>query len=155
MDVKDLDVVFNYELPKQAEVYVHRIGRTARAGKTGLAVSLVEAREQWRWDEINEMLDGKPAKKYSVPSDQPMPDFLVPEMTTLQINGGRKNKLRPGDLLGTLTAEGGVPGTSVGKIDLFDTTAYVAIRNGDAEKAVAQLNAKPIKTKRYRARIIR
>ncbi|MFK7958091.1 MAG: ATP-dependent RNA helicase DbpA [Lysobacterales bacterium] len=155
LDVKDLDVVFNYELPKQAEVYVHRIGRTARAGKTGLAVSLVEAREHWRWDEINELVAGKPAKKYSVPGDLPMPDFLVPEMSTVQINGGRKNKLRPGDLLGTLTADGGVPGSSVGKIDLFDTTSFVAVRNADADKAVAQLNAKPIKTKRYRARVVR
>lgn len=155
LDVKDLDVVFNYELPKQAEVYVHRIGRTARAGKDGLAVSLVEAREEWRWQDINVLMDGSEAKKHPVPSQVQDPDPLVPAMTTLQINGGRKNKLRPGDLLGALTAEGGVAGSSVGKIDLFDNTTFVAVTRADAQKALEQLNSRPIKTRRYRARVVR
>ncbi len=155
LDVKDLDVVFNYELPKQPEVYVHRIGRTARAGNSGLAVSLVEAREQWRWNEIHQLLGGRPAKKYAVPDEAHGSAKLLPMMTTIEVNGGRKNKLRPGDLLGTLTADDVVPGTSVGKIDLFDTVTYVAVRVDDAQRAVQQLNSRPIKAKRYRARIVR
>jgi ATP-independent RNA helicase DbpA len=128
LDVKDLDAVFNYELPKQAEIYVHRIGRTGRAGKQGVAVSLVEEREEWRWQDIEKLLPDAFPKKCGIPDTKRSADTLTPAMTTIHINGGRKNKLRPGDLLGALTADGGVPGDSVGSIDLFDTRSYVAIR---------------------------
>jgi ATP-independent RNA helicase DbpA len=74
-------------------------------------------------------------------------------MTTIRINGGRKNKLRPGDLLGTLTADGGVPGESVGSIDLFDTYTYIAVRNAETSKALRQLASRPIKGRKYRAQV--
>ncbi len=153
LDVKDLDAVFNYELPKQAEVYVHRIGRTARAGKQGVAVSLVEQREEWRWEEIEALLPDAFPKHCGIPDAKRSADPLSPAMTTIQISGGRKNKLRPGDLLGALTAEGGVPGNSVGSIDLFDACSYVAVRNAEAQKALRQLANKPIKGRKYRARV--
>ncbi len=153
LDVKDLDAVFNYELPKQAEVYVHRIGRTGRAGKQGVAVSLVEQREEWRWQEIEELLPDAFPKKCGLPDAKRSADPLSPAMTTIQISGGRKNKLRPGDLLGALTANGGVPGDSVGSIDLFDTCSYVAVRNAQTPKALRQLANRPIKGRMYRARV--
>ena len=153
LDVKDLDAVFNYELPKQAEVYVHRIGRTARAGKQGVAVSLVEPREEWRWEEIEALLPDAFPRQCGIPDARRSADPLSPAMTTLQISGGRKNKLRPGDLLGALTAEGGVPGDSVGAIDLFEACSYVAVGNAEAQKALRQLANRPIKGKKYRARI--
>jgi len=153
LDVKDLDAVFNYELPKQAEVYVHRIGRTARAGKQGVAVSLVEQREEWRWQEIEELLPDAFPKKCGIPDAKRSADPLSPAMTTIQISGGRKNKLRPGDLLGALTANGGVAGDSVGSIDLFDTCSYVAVRNAQTPKALRQLANRPIKGRMYRARV--
>ncbi len=153
LDVKDLDAVFNYELPKQAEIYIHRIGRTGRAGKQGVAVSLVEEREEWRWQDIEKLLPDAFPKKCGIPDASRSADTLTPAMTTIQINGGRKNKLRPGDLLGALTADGGVPGDSVGSIDLFDTRSYVAVRNAHAKKALRQLASQPIKGRKYRARI--
>ena len=151
LDVKDLDAVFNYELPKQAEIYVHRIGRTARAGKQGVAVSLVGPREERRWQEIDELLPDANPTKCGIPDAKRSADPLSPSMTTIQISGGRKNKLRPGDLLGVLTADGGVPGDSVGSIDLFDTYSYVAVRNAQTPKAVRQLAKRPIKGRMYRA----
>jgi ATP-dependent RNA helicase DbpA len=153
LDVKDLDAVFNYELPKQAEVYVHRIGRTARAGKQGVAISLVEQREEWRWQEIEELQPDAFPKQCGIPDIKRSADPLCPAMTTIQIKGGRKNKLRPGDLLGALTADGGVSGDSVGSIDLFDTYSYVAVRNAQAPKAVRQLANRPIKGRMYRAQV--
>ena len=153
LDVKDLDAVFNYELPKQAEIYIHRIGRTGRAGKQGVAISLVEEREEWRWQEIEELLPDAFPKQCGIPDAKRSADTLSPVMTTIQISGGRKNKLRPGDLLGALTADGGVPGDSVGSIDLFDTRSYVAIRNAHAKKALRQLANRPIKGRKYRARV--
>jgi len=80
-------------------------------------------------------------------------DALLPAMTTIQISGGRKNKLRPGDLLGALTADGGVAGEAVGSIDLFDVCSYLAVRNADVAKALRQLSSRPIKGRKFRARV--
>ncbi len=153
LDVKDIDAVFNYELPTQAEVYVHRIGRTGRAGKAGVAVSLVEEREMWRLAEIQESSPDAPLQQRGIPDAKRGDDTLVPRMTTVQISGGRKNKLRPGDLLGALTAQGGIPGNSVGSIDLLDTVGYVAVRNKHVSTALQQLRSRPIKGRKYRARV--
>jgi ATP-independent RNA helicase DbpA len=153
LDVKDIDAVFNYELPPQSEIYVHRIGRTGRAGKTGVAVSLVEERETWRLEEIEKALPDALISKRGIPDGKRGDDTLIPKVTTIQISGGRKNKLRPGDLLGALTAQGGIPGDAVGSIDLFDTYAYVAIQNAHVQKAQRQLNDRPIKGRKYRARV--
>lgn len=155
LDVKDLDAVFNYELPKQAEVYIHRIGRTGRAGEQGVAVSLVEQQEEWRWEAIEALLPDAFPKLVGIPDAKRGDDKLVPMMTTIQINGGRRSKLRPGDLLGTLTAEGGIAGANVGDISLFDTCAYVAVVASDASKAQSQLSSQRIKGRQYRARIVR
>ena len=152
LDVKDIDAVFNYELPQQAEIYVHRIGRTGRAGKTGVAVSLVEDREIWRLEEIEKALPDAVLQQRGIPDAKRGDDSLVPLMTTVQISGGRKNKLRPGDLLGALTAQGGIPGSAVGSIDLFDAYCYVAIENAYVTKALHQLGDRPIKGRKYRAR---
>ena len=153
LDIKNLDAVFNYALPKQAEVYVHRIGRTARAGLEGVAVSLVEQREEWRLQVIKSLLPDATLQQREIPGAKRSADLLVPTMTTIQINGGRKNKLRPGDLLGTLTAEGGVSAEAVGSIDLIDTCSYVAVRNAQVANALRQLASRPIKGRRYRVRV--
>lgn len=155
LDVDDLDAVFNYELPAQPEVYVHRIGRTGRAGKEGIAVSLVEPREMRRLLEIEALLPGGALRECRIPDAHRRIESLSAVMTTIQVSGGRKHKLRPGDFLGALTATGGVSGDVVGSIDLFDKVSYVAVRNAQAKKALQQLSSRPIKGKRYRVRILR
>lgn len=155
LDVDDLDAVFNYELPAQPEIYVHRIGRTGRAGKEGVAVSLVEPREIRRLLEVEALLPEATLRECPIPESNEAIASLSPAMTTVKISGGRRNKLRPGDLLGALTAAGGVSGDAVGSIDLVDTVSYVAVRNASAKKAVQQLATRPIKGRRYRARILK
>ena len=155
LDVDDIDAVFNYELPQQADVYVHRIGRTARAGKTGVAVSLVEEREMWRLQEIEKAQSDAFIQKRNIPDVSRTDETLISAMTTIQVSGGRKNKLRPGDILGALTAQGGVSGKSVGRIDLFDTVSYVAIQSQHVSKALRQLSERAIKGRKYRARVRR
>ncbi len=155
LDVKDIDAVFNYELPAQAEIYIHRIGRTGRAGKTGVAVSLVEDREMWRLEEIEKSLPDALIQQRGIPDAKRDDESLIPKFTTIHISGGRKNKLRPGDLLGALTAQGGIPGDAVGSIDLFDIYGYVAVQNAHVNKALQQLSSRPIKGRKYRARVRR
>ncbi len=155
LDVDALDAVFNYELPKQTEVYVHRIGRTGRAGRRGVAVSLVEARESRRFRAVEALMPDTEIRQFYSHESDGTGASLIPTMTTIQIDGGRKSKLRPGDLLGALTAEGGVAGEDVGSIDLFDTIGYVAVRSDQAKTALRQLSTRPIKGRRYRARILR
>ena len=155
LDVEGVDVVFNYELPAQPEVYIHRIGRTGRAGRGGAAVSLVEHREIRRLLDIEVLLPDGAMREFPAPDPAQGNVLPNPQMTTIRIGGGRRNKLRPGDLLGALTATGGVSGNDVGSIDLFDTVSYVAVRRAAAKRALRQLSDRPIKGRRYRARIVK
>jgi ATP-independent RNA helicase DbpA len=152
LDVNDLDAVFNYELPPQPDTYTHRIGRTARAGKSGIAISLVEAREARRLLDI-EAAQSEDLKQQAVPDAHDGNKALTPRMTTLKISGGRKNKLRPGDILGALTAGGGIKGSAVGSIDLMDVYCFVAVSSAEAHNAKRQLSSRPIKGRKYRVRI--
>jgi ATP-independent RNA helicase DbpA len=75
-------------------------------------------------------------------------------MVMLCLDGGRKNKLRPGDILGALTGEGGIAGSEVGKIDVFDFHTYVAISRASADQALACLRANKVKGRFFKARRI-
>ena len=149
LDISDLSAVINFDLPFEPEVYVHRIGRTGRAGKEGMAFSLMTPKESFRLEDINVMMGTS-----FVTSDVAE---LVPSegvsteasMVTLSINGGRKSKLRPGDILGALTKDGGIAGSAVGKIDCFDFYSYVAIERSVADDAEAALSSKKIKGRHF------
>lgn len=155
LDVDDIEAVFNVELPKQAEVYIHRIGRTARAGKEGRAISLVEQREMHRMRLVEDAMPDGHWSEQSLPSVPGDNQRLVPAVGCIEIRGGRRDRLRPGDLLGALTAEGGVAGSAVGSIDLFQSRSYVAIEKSQLSRALKQLSGRPIKGRRFRARICR
>ncbi len=145
LDIKDLEAVINLELSPDPEVYVHRIGRTGRAGKSGLALSLFIAAESYRVTAIEDY-QNSPVSVSGIGSlHSPVKHDLKPAMVTLRIDGGRKGKLRPGDILGALTNESGIAGDQVGKIDIFDHQAYVAIERALADKALQQLAEGKIK----------
>lgn len=128
LDIKSLAMVINYELPHDPEVYVHRIGRTGRAGERGHAMSLFAERELKRLRLIESYRD-EPCLIDTPASLDPVPlDFsLRGSKATLQLEGGRKAKMRKGDLLGALTGDAGLEGSQIGRIDLFDHHALVAI----------------------------
>jgi ATP-dependent RNA helicase DeaD len=155
LDVKALQAVINYELPRDPEVYVHRIGRTGRAGERGTALSLFTAGEQPRLKAIEGYLDRPCICDVPEALDR-VPDFsLSSDMTTLQINAGRKQKLRPGDILGALTGDAGLSGSSIGKIDIFDQSSYVAVQRDAVRGALNYLANGKIKGRAIRARKIR
>ncbi|OAX59728.1 ATP-dependent RNA helicase DbpA [Xanthomonas graminis] len=150
LDVEDLAAVLNYELPTDTETYRHRIGRTARAGKRGLALSLVAPREVARAQAL-EAEQGQPLRWSRAPLATARPAQLPQAaMVTLRIDGGKTDKLRAGDILGALTGDAGLSGAAIGKIAIYATRSYVAIAREHAGKALAQLQAGKIKGRRFR-----
>ena len=155
LDIKDLTAVINFELSPDPEVHIHRIGRTGRAGNTGLALSLFMASEQFRVDAIAKYQDNAVKPESTVKLKTRENFRLSPPMVTLCVNGGRKDKLRAGDILGALTANNGLPGKKIGKIDIFDKLAYVAVARPIAKQALKILGEGKIKGRKYRVRKLR
>jgi len=159
IDVEGLDLVVNFELPQQPEVYVHRIGRTGRAGKSGLAVSLIGSRQLDRVQLIEE-LTGRSIQMLSSDHAGSVSNLLrsiagPPKMATILISGGRQDKIRPGDILGALTGEsGGLQGSDIGKIEVSQRLSYVAVAHEHGSHATKRINAGRIKKKRFRATLI-
>lgn len=154
LDIKELEAVINYELPRDPEVYIHRIGRTGRAGSKGLALSLFIPSEAYRVNAIEEYQGSKVQLEELRSLDLPEDFTLTPPMVTLCIDGGRKEKVRPGDILGALTADDAVPSAMVGKIDIFDHVAYVAIDRSIRKKALRVLSEGKIKGRRFKVRAL-
>jgi ATP-independent RNA helicase DbpA len=164
LDIEGLDLVVNFELPFQPEIYVHRIGRTGRAGKPGTAVSLVGPQDRAKVKAIEAAI-GAPLERQAALPAGPAPEPGVPPapgaaaaatMETLYISGGRKDKVRPGDILGALTGEaGGLPGSDVGKIEIHERFSYVAIAKASAARAIERLGAGRIKGKKFKVGLAR
>jgi len=152
LDIKSLQAVINYELPRDPEIYVHRIGRTGRAGKKGIALSLFTESEQLRVNAI-EQFQKQPCICDVYESLDRHPGFsLQSPMVTIQIDAGRKNKIRAGDLLGALTGDAGLSGSQIGKIDIFDLSSYVAVDQQHVRKALNYLTSGKVKGRSIRAR---
>ncbi|MEH6582833.1 MAG: ATP-dependent RNA helicase DbpA [Halioglobus sp.] len=152
LDIEDLPAVINFELPRNSEVYVHRIGRTGRAGKEGLALTLFSESERYKLERIGQYLQSEPEFEAIETLVDTGKRLRPPAFTTLCIAGGRKDKVRPGDILGALTGEAGIDGKAVGKIDVMDYAAYVAIDSGVANQALGQLVNGKIKGRKFRVR---
>ncbi|WP_234454573.1 MULTISPECIES: ATP-dependent RNA helicase DbpA [Pseudomonas] len=154
LDIDGLDMVINVELARDAEIHVHRVGRTGRAGEKGIAVSLVAPAEGHRAQAI-EALQKSPLRWDQLDSLKSKGgEPLLPLMSTLCIAAGRKDKLRPGDILGALTGDAGIPGKQVGKIAIFDFQAFVAVERPLAKQAMQRLNSGKIKGRSLKVRII-
>lgn len=155
LDIDSLDAVINYQIARELDVHVHRVGRTGRAGSKGFACTLYNEKEQFKLDKLANLLaqtiDPLPLPPVSLLQQ---PGFKAP-MATLQIDGGKKQKLRPGDILGALTGEDGIAGQDVGKISLFDQYAYVAVSRKQAAAALDKLNRGKLKGRSFKVRRIR
>ncbi|CAH8225593.1 ATP-dependent RNA helicase DbpA [Vibrio aestuarianus] len=155
LDVDNLDAVFNFELSRDPEVHVHRIGRTGRAGSKGLAFSFFSDNEMHRVAMIDEYM-GMPIEPAKLPDSSAMNrQPYQANMVTIQIDGGKKQKVRPGDILGALTSDGGIDGQYVGKINLFAMRAYVAVHKSVAKKALKKMESGKMKGRQFRARLLK
>jgi ATP-independent RNA helicase DbpA len=154
LDISQLEAVINVDVTPDPEVHIHRIGRTGRADQEGWALSLCSPNEQRRVATIAKMMDIEP-EWHTLGSLQGGSDApLVPPMATLQILGGRKEKIRPGDVLGALTGEAGFTREQIGKITVTDQTTYVAVNRNIAREAVRRLSAGKVKGKTVKVRAL-
>jgi len=154
LDIRSLQAVINYELPRDPEIYIHRIGRTGRAGERGMAFSIYSEPEQYRVNAI-EQYQKKPCICDVHASLDRDPGFaLQAPMVTIQLDAGRKNKMRPGDLLGALTGDAGLTSSQIGKIDILDNCSYVAIEPEALRQALNFLASGRVKGRNIRARKI-
>jgi ATP-independent RNA helicase DbpA len=155
LDIESLDAVINYHLAHEVEIHLHRIGRTGRAGNQGVAFSLISDKESYKVALLQDYL-GKPIVPESLPSSALLKNPPnKPVMATLLIDGGKKQKVRPGDILGALTAANGIAGKQVGKINIFDNRSYVAVKVDAAKHALQILTNGKLKGRSFRTRQLR
>jgi len=154
LDIAQLEAVINVDITPDPEVHVHRIGRTGRADQEGWALSLASMNEMGRVGNLEEaqgrQFEWHPLAELQHAEGEP----LVPPMVTLQILGGRKEKIRPGDVLGALTGEAGFTAAQVGKINVTEASTYVAVERSIARSALRKLSDGKVKGKRVKVRLL-
>jgi ATP-independent RNA helicase DbpA len=154
LDIDQLEAVINVDVTPDSEVHVHRIGRTGRVDQEGWAFSLVSGNQMARvrniittlgheveWRALGELQEASPAR-------------LLPPMVTLLILGGRKEKIRPGDVLGALTGEAGFAKEQIGKIKVTESATYVAVARNIAQDVVRKLSAGTVKGKKVKVHLL-
>ena len=150
IDIKDIKLVINYDLPFDEEVYTHRIGRTGRANATGKAISLFSPKESEKCSYVLQKARKALMKELRVDAKFKM----LSEYDTLCLNGGKKTKLRAGDILGTFCKEIGIDGKYIGKIDITESKSYIALHHTIIDKVFKALKNTKIKKKKYIAWIL-
>ncbi|MGM0557068.1 MAG: ATP-dependent RNA helicase DbpA [Myxococcota bacterium] len=154
IDIEALDAVINYELPRDPNAYVHRIGRTGRAGGAGVAISLVDGARDRDLEAFDERLEGRELQ--SAAALDASPEAPEPAaMKTVAIKGGRRDKLRPGDIVGALTGDVGIPNDTIGLITIRDNIAFVAIERRFAQTALDGIGRHGIKGRNFGAFFLR
>ena len=154
LDITQLEAVINVDVTPDPEIHIHRIGRTGRADQEGWALSLCSKADQRRVTNIAQMMGSEPEwhELSALQNEDDTP--LIPPMVTLQIFGGRKEKIRPGDVLGALTGGAGFTREQVGKITVTDQSTYVAVTRDIAREAVRKLSNGKVKGKVVKVRAL-
>ena len=154
LDIEQLEAVINVDITPDPQVHIHRIGRTGRIHAQGLALSLASLDEMGSVGKI-EQVQGVETEWHPLTELVPAPgNKLRPPMVTLHIMGGRKEKIRPGDVLGALTGEAGFTGIQIGKIVVNEFSTYVAVDRQIGDQAVARLSAGKVKGKKVKVRLL-
>ncbi len=154
LDVEGLEAVINVDVTPDPEIHIHRIGRTGRGDAEGLALTLASMDEMGAVGKI-ELMQGRESAWEPLSNLKPAEGGpLQPPMRTLQIVGGRKEKIRAGDVMGALAGECGLTREQVGKINVNEFSTYVAVQAELAKKVEAQLSRGKIKGKTVKVRLI-
>jgi ATP-dependent RNA helicase DbpA len=154
LDIQDLDMVINYDLPSDPEIYIHRVGRTARAGKTGKAITFCVPKEESKIEALGEIKKKKIELKELIQNEDEQKYDLLPPMETIYISGGKKDKLRPGDIVGAIIGEAQIDSKEVGDISITDIVSFVAIKSELVKKVINKLNNGKIKNRKFKVGLL-
>ncbi len=154
LDIKELSAVINFDLAFDHDVHIHRIGRTGRAGNKGLALSITTPADAQRICAIEDNLSCPIIWGNTNEFEHSHATRLVPEMVTLCLALGKKDKIRPGDILGALTKDAGLAGNTIGKINITAMRSYVAIHRSHVDKAYQYLQNGKLKGRKVSVRKI-
>ncbi len=154
LDIAGLEAVINVDITPDVDTHTHRIGRTARVDETGWAFSLSSLDEMGRVGQIEQAL-GFSSEWHALAelADTGSEPLRAP-MRTLQILGGRKEKIRPGDVLGALTKDLGYPGAAIGKINVNEFSTYVAVQRELADEVLRRLSSAKVKGRSVKLRLL-
>ena len=154
LDIAQLEAVINVDVTPDSEVHIHRIGRTGRGDAEGLVLNLASMDEMGSVGKI-EQLQGRESEWHPLAELTPgTGEPLRPPMSTLQIVGGRKEKIRAGDVLGALTGDAGFTKEQVGKINVNEFSTYVAVDRRIAREAAHKLSTGRVKGKTVKVRLL-
>ncbi len=153
IDIQELGAVINFEMPRDITEFVHRVGRTGRAGESGLAISLLGRSDARKVEALPELLGGiEPRMASKLPSASTSPEPA--KMRTLMLFAGKRDKLRPGDVVGAFTGDFGLDVDALGKITIEDRASYVAVASEVAEAALVKLRKGQIKGKNIKGQLV-
>ncbi|MCC9137439.1 DEAD/DEAH box helicase [Pontibacter silvestris] len=155
LDIAALTTIVHYELPDDAAAYLHRSGRTGRAGKSGMVYTLASSRDEqqlrdWEQVRMDEWLSAKNIKE----TDAKPPVKSAPAFATIHISGGRKDKISPRDIVGALIAEAGLKADQIGKIEVQDRQSFVAVPEEQVTAIVTKLSSCKIKGRKYKVNLV-
>jgi len=165
LDIDAVALIINYDIPQSNEHYVHRIGRSARAGKRGKAITFVSSKEKHSLeriqaftqrpivalnvdaleDVVNTIASSKHSTKHPIQLKMDKGYAFHEEIMKLHINAGKKTKMRASDILGTLCAIEGIQPHDIGVITLLDISTFVEILNRKGDIVYHTLQTMPIK----------
>ena len=150
IDIKDIALVINYELPQDKEVYQHRVGRTARAGDSGVSISFYGENEQQKMNEISELVNSSieliNIESLTCKNVKP----IQAKYTTLQLMAGKKDKISAGDIVGTFIKGFGLDKECIGAITVLPTNTYIAFKNSCNVNKIFNQREINIKNKRVK-----
>lgn len=173
IDIENISLVINYDLPLEKEAYVHRTGRTGRAGLEGKAITFVTPHEHDFLTSLEEFIgftiphmalptheeveantDAFEKKMAARPQKKKQKNAKVDaQITKLYFNGGKKKKLRAVDFVGTIAKIPGMTAADIGIITILDASTFVEILNGKGSLVLKAMKATPIKGKQLKVHI--
>jgi ATP-independent RNA helicase DbpA len=154
LDIAQLEAVINVDITPDPATHTHRIGRTGRVDEAGWAFSLASMDEMGSVGKI-EQAGGFASVWRSLADLTPASaEPLRPPMQTVQILGGRKEKIRAGDVLGALTKDLGFAGAQIGKINVNEFSTYVAVERGIAQEVLRKLSSAKVKGRGVKLRLL-
>ncbi|MEO8152555.1 MAG: ATP-dependent RNA helicase DbpA [Rhizobacter sp.] len=154
LDIAQLEAVINVDIAADTDTHTHRIGRTGRVDEEGWAFSLASMNEMGRVGNIEKAMNLTSQWQPLSELKSTSAEALKPPMQTVQILGGRKEKIRAGDVLGALTKDLGFAGSQIGKINVNEFSTYVAVESGIAHQVVRKLSAGKVKGRSVKLRLL-